>query len=569
MRLPSQLLPQRVSIVFAGLLTGAAALDAAGLSNTLVNNPASDLTAQDNQSNAALVLGSGSTLVAVFHDSGSFVNPGGNQIDGYARSTDGGVTWTDLGKLPGSMGGDAGNPVLARDASADIIYLCTLGFSGGVQVFRSANDGATFAAPILGSPGFGFGVDRPWIAVDGAVGACNGTVYLAFTSFNVPQGIHLSRSTDDGSTWSAPSSLGAGASSNGANVAVGADHALYVSWYDPSFDPRRIQMKKSTDCGVTFSAAATVTTLAGTGVQGGLGLPFRTNSFPKVATNPSDANRIYVAYNDDVAGADRGNIFFRQSTDGGSTWSSAVQVNTDATTATQFHPALAVRPDGTGLALTWYDRRLDAADELMARWSRAATISGGTVSFGPDYRISPQFAPHFGVDPLFVATYMDDYDQMAADNAFFYSVWGDFRDEATFPGADRKNSNVRFAKFGIAGPGYDVDRNDVVGALTDAVVIVRRLFAFSGGALVAAAIGAGAQQTDPGEVAAQIDSIRDFMLDLDDDGEEQPLTDGLLLLRYLFGFRDDPLIAGALGPDCDRCLADDIEEFIQDNLPPP
>jgi len=57
------------------------------------------------------------------------------------------------------------------------------------------------------------------------------------------------------------------------------------------------------------------------------------------------------------------------------------------------------------------------------------------------------------------------------------------------------------------------------------------------------------------------------MLDIDDGGEE-PLTDGLLLLRYLFGFRDNALIAGALGDDCERCLAHDIEKFIESNLAP-
>jgi hypothetical protein len=93
----------------------------------------------------------------------------------------------------------------------------------------------------VGSIGFGTGVDRPWTAVDGAPGICSGSVYLAFANLAVPQGIYKTRSTDGGATWSAPGSLGAGASSNGANVAVGSDHALYVSWYDPSFNPRRIQ----------------------------------------------------------------------------------------------------------------------------------------------------------------------------------------------------------------------------------------------------------------------------------------------------------------------------------------
>ena len=36
-------------------------------------------------------------------------------------------------------------------------------------------------------------------------------------------------------------------------------------------------------------------------------------------------------------------------------------------------------------------------------------------------------------------------------------------------------------------------------------------------------------------------------LDIVGDGESKPLTDGLLLIRYLFGFSGDALINGAVG----------------------
>ena len=39
----------------------------------------------------------------------------------------------------------------------------------------------------------------------------------------------------------------------------------------------------------------------------------------------------------------------------------------------------------------------------------------------------------------------------------------------------------------------------------------------------------------------------DSQLDIDGDGESKPLTDGLLLIRYLFGFSGDSLISGAIG----------------------
>jgi hypothetical protein len=52
-------------------------------------------------------------------------------------------------------------------------------------------------------------------------------------------------------------------------------------------------------------------------------------------------------------------------------------------------------------------------------------------------------------------------------------------------------------------------------------------------------------------------------VDVDGDGEVEPLTDGLLLLRYLFGFRGATLITGAVDlMHCTRCTAPEIEAYI-------
>ena len=50
--------------------------------------------------------------------------------------------------------------------------------------------------------------------------------------------------------------------------------------------------------------------------------------------------------------------------------------------------------------------------------------------------------------------------------------------------------------------------------------------------------------------------------DIDGNGVVAPLTDGILLLRYLFGFRGATLTTGALGPNCTRCTATAIESYI-------
>jgi hypothetical protein len=51
-------------------------------------------------------------------------------------------------------------------------------------------------------------------------------------------------------------------------------------------------------------------------------------------------------------------------------------------------------------------------------------------------------------------------------------------------------------------------------------------------------------------------------MDIDGDGAAEPLTDGLLVLRYLFGFRGATLVTGAVGGGCTRCDAPAIEAFV-------
>ena len=50
--------------------------------------------------------------------------------------------------------------------------------------------------------------------------------------------------------------------------------------------------------------------------------------------------------------------------------------------------------------------------------------------------------------------------------------------------------------------------------------------------------------------------------DVDGNGEITALTDGLLTLRYDFGFRGATLTNNAVGPNCTRCSAPQIEAFL-------
>jgi len=121
------------------------------------------------------------------------------------------------------------------------------------------------------------------------------------------------------------------------------------------------------------------------------------------------------------------------------------------------------------------------------------------------------------------------------------------------PGANLESSN--------SSSSLDVDGNGELDALTDGLVILRGMFGLSGSELIQGAIGDEAIYTDSADIAARITALGDN-LDIDNDGNVDALSDGLLILRYLFGLTDDPLTTGVISDDAQRYSAADIEEYL-------
>ena len=55
--------------------------------------------------------------------------------------------------------------------------------------------------------------------------------------------------------------------------------------------------------------------------------------------------------------------------------------------------------------------------------------------------------------------------------------------------------------------------------------------------------------------------------DIDQSGSVDALSDGLILLRYFFGLREDSLISGVISPNANRTSASDIEAYIESHMP--
>ena len=91
----------------------------------------------------------------------------------------------------------------------------------------------------------------------------------------------------------------------------------------------------------------------------------------------------------------------------------------------------------------------------------------------------------------------------------------------------------------------DVDGDGQTRALTDGLLVLRYLFGFEDEALIAGVVGADATFQTAAQISNRLDENRN-QLDIDGDGSTKPLTDGLLIIRYLFGFEGAGLVSSAL-----------------------
>jgi hypothetical protein len=412
-----------------------------------------------NNDNSRPGTGSGGPIAS--NNTGTIAGPEGDGgggsagFTGWSRSTDGGVTFTDGGSLPEVGAGNAGDPVFARNNTTGRIYFATLGFtSSTIQVFRSDNNAVSWMPAVIGTPG-GSSEDKQWMTVDNFAGAGNGNVYLISRRFGGAPGIYLHRSTDHGATFSAGLQLWT--SGQGAFVAVGPGHEVYTF----SLQGTTIQMRKSTNLGVSFAAAVTVASGQGGGTNGDLGLTgmrngtgtfsgFRSNGFAHVVIHPTTGH-LFAVYANNPADADKGDIQMVTSTNGGANWSLPTQVNDDDAGRDQWQPTVAMTPDGSRIGVFYYTRVDDAANNLFRYHGRLGTVSGaGVVTFTPSEHISDVASmPEFGRDSAVNSVYMGDYDYAVATNDAFHVVWADNR-SALPGGAPRMDPNVYYDRIPLA-----------------------------------------------------------------------------------------------------------------------
>jgi len=107
----------------------------------------------------------------------------------------------------------------------------------------------------------------------------------------------------------------------------------------------------------------------------------------------------------------------------------------------------------------------------------------------------------------------------------------------------------------------DVDDDGETKALTDGLITLRYLFGYSDSSLLTDVAVPNAERSSSEEILSYLD-INRARLDVDGDGSAEALTDGILILRDLFGLSGDPLIQGSVSSNATRNIGREVTDYI-------
>ena len=124
--------------------------------------------------------------------------------------------------------------------------------------------------------------------------------------------------------------------------------------------------------------------------------------------------------------------------------------------------------------------------------------------------------------------------------------------------------SISYAEAGMAEKMsiLDIDMDGNVDAPTDGLLILRSMFGLTDGALTTGLVASDAASIGSVDIASRIKMLGD-LADVDGNVNIDALTDGLLTLRYLFGREGNTLVAGVVAADATRTTAVDIEAHLK------
>ncbi len=345
----------------------------------------------------------------------------------YFLSSDTGRTWTAYKQT--SPYGVWGDPVVVVDTFGHFYHFHLSNPPSGSWIDRivcqkSEDKGVSWSEGSFTGKNGVKAQDKHWCAVDRK----NNVLYLTWTQFDEygsndamkKSNILFSKSTDQGSTWSAPLQINkvegdctdSDNTVEGAVPAVGPNGELYVSWAGPE----GLVFNRSLDSGNSWLDEE----IAITDMPGGwdFSIPgiYRANGQPVTTCDVSGGPNngvIYVNWTDQRNGNQDTDVWLVKSTDGGNSWSDPVRVNNDDSGKHQFFTWMAVDQITGFLYFVFYDRRNHqnkATDVYMA-----ISTDGGNTFINRKISESP-FFPDENI-------FFGDYTNIVAHNNIVRPIW--------------------------------------------------------------------------------------------------------------------------------------------------
>lgn len=237
---------------------------------------------------------------------------------------------------------------------------------------------------------------------------CDGSMYvdeigyLHMSTLYLYNKVAYYRSTDDGTTWTAPFIVSSNPEPpfSDKNWTFNVKNRIYIVWlgFNQPTNDFRILFSKSTDRGLTFSPQ----------VQVNNGVTINYRQWPVVREDPKDSNTVYVSMTWDKRNFTSNylppwQVFVAKSTNGGASWlpntplpdtgKSSILIGSNPYSATA---SIAISPTHNDVYVVWTDSNRIPNGKLNVFFSRS---TNGAISFEPRVKIpsapNPDTSYHF------------------------------------------------------------------------------------------------------------------------------------------------------------------------------
>jgi hypothetical protein len=515
-----------------------------------------------------------------------------------SQQGDGTDAWTIyIDNLAQSTGGDTGGtdpepPVSATIAlpvdfeeAADAYEIA--GFDGGVASVEAGPDGANSLKYVKGAGANWAGV---WINLDTAVDSANGEVMTADVYSTEARDITLKFDAANVERLASHTGSGWESLSYDFTGAMPADQTKIAFFNDLS------QQGDGTDAWTIY-----IDNLAQTSVAPGPvdsdndGVSDDEDAFPNDASETADSD------NDGVG--DNADVFPNDASETTDTDSDGVGDNADYAPndpAVQSGPAQVVSVAGSPAAVVGQTMSIEISYDVT-NGDDTLTGLGLHVHYNSSLITYEQFSNVLSTDNILSGgpySDSDDLDGDASTDEYIAVAWAslfgnwpgvdtlpaslatiDFMVEAAAADVDTltigfsSSSNASGYSFqgdstqiNVIGDTWDFDGNGTADALSDGLLLVRYAFGLRGDKLVGDDVVADDSTLTAQEIEAKITEAQDIA-DIDGNGTVDPLSDGLLLLRHLFGFSGESLVKGVVHPDGSRQSAEEITSYMNGFMP--